>query len=48
MALHCLEILLAMARPGSFDRFNADVFSEELADFRAVSAGRENPQGHPV
>lgn len=44
MALHCLDILLP--RPGSFDRFRADVFAEELADFRAVVSGRENPHGY--
>ncbi|MBE0431569.1 MAG: phosphotransferase [Dehalococcoidia bacterium] len=44
MALHCLDILLP--RPRSFDRFDPDVFAEELADFRAVCAGRENPQGY--
>jgi thiamine kinase-like enzyme len=44
MALHCLDILLP--RVGSFDRFRADRFAEELVDFRAVVAGRENPQGY--
>jgi thiamine kinase-like enzyme len=44
MALHCLDILLP--RVGSFDRFHADTFAEELIDFRAVVAGRENPQGY--
>lgn len=44
MALHCLDILLP--RVGSFDRFDADLFAKELADFRAVVAGRENPQGY--
>lgn len=44
MALHCLDILLP--RAGSFDRFHADTFAEELVDFRAVVAGRENPQGY--
>jgi thiamine kinase-like enzyme len=44
MALHCLDILLP--RPGSFDRFRADLFGEDLTDFRAVVAGRENPHGY--
>jgi thiamine kinase-like enzyme len=44
MALHCLDILLPRAE--SFDRFDAASFVEELADFRAVVAGRENPHGY--
>ena len=44
MALHCLDILLP--RVGSFDRFHANTFVEDLVDFRAVVAGRENPQGY--
>jgi thiamine kinase-like enzyme len=44
MGLHCLDILLP--RTGSFDRFEAASFAEGLADFRAVAAGRENPQGY--
>lgn len=44
MALHCLDILLP--RDGSFDRFDAASFAEALVDFRAVVAGRENPQGY--
>jgi thiamine kinase-like enzyme len=44
MALHCLDILLP--RTGSFDRFDAASFAEGLTDFRAVVAGRENPQGY--
>lgn len=44
MALHCLDILLP--RAGSFDKFDAASFVEELTDFRAVAAGRENPQGY--
>jgi hypothetical protein len=44
MALHCLDIFLP--RVGSFDRFQADTFAEDLADFRAVVTGRENPQGY--
>ena len=44
MALHCLDILLP--RVGSFDRFRADRFAEDLVDFRAVVTGKENPQGY--
>jgi hypothetical protein len=44
MALHCLDILLP--RAGSFDTFDAHSFVENLEDFRAVAAGRENPQGY--
>lgn len=44
MAMHCLDILLP--RTASFDEFDAASFVEELADFRAVAAGRENPQGY--
>lgn len=44
MALHCLDILLP--RDGSFDRFDAGAFAEDLVDFRAVVAGEENPQGY--
>jgi thiamine kinase-like enzyme len=44
MALHCLDILLP--RVGSFDRFQAATFAEELVDFKAAVAGRENPQGY--
>ncbi|HOU14934.1 MAG TPA: phosphotransferase [Anaerolineae bacterium] len=44
MALHCLDILLP--RTGSFDEFDAASFMEELLDFKAVAAGRENPQGY--
>jgi thiamine kinase-like enzyme len=44
MALHCLDILLP--RTGSFDRFDAARFAERLIDFRAVVAGRQNPQGY--
>jgi len=44
MALHCLDIMLP--RAASFDEFDAASFVEELIDFRAVVAGRENPQGY--
>lgn len=44
MALHCLNILLP--REHSFDAFAPASFAEDLVDFRAVLAGRENPQGY--
>lgn len=44
MALHCLSIMLP--RDQSFDRFDPARFPEQLADFRAVLAGEENPQGY--
>jgi len=44
MAIHCLDILLP--RENSFDRFDADNFVHSLADFRAILAGEENPQGY--
>ena len=44
MALHCLSITLP--REQSFDRFDPVRFPEQLADFRAVLAGEENPQGY--
>jgi hypothetical protein len=44
MALHCLDILLP--RDGSFDTFDAGAFMEYLVDFKAVVAGKENPQGY--
>jgi len=44
MALHCLSILLP--RENSFDRFDANNFTNALADFRAILAGEENPQGY--
>lgn len=44
MALHCLDIILP--RVQSFDRFDAAAFAEDLRDFRAVVAGRENPHGY--
>lgn len=42
MAMHCLNIILP--RPQSFDRFDSASFATSLTDFRAVLAGRENPQ----
>lgn len=44
MAIHCLNIILPRSR--SFDRFDASIFAESLADFRAILAGRENPVGY--
>ena len=44
MALHCLNIILP--RKDSFDRFNAESFDNALKDFKAVLAGKENPQGY--
>jgi thiamine kinase-like enzyme len=44
MAIHCLSIIIP--RSQSFDRFIPDIFSESLTDFRAILAGRENPQGY--
>ena len=44
MALHCLDIILPRAE--SFDRFDANAFPEWLTDFRAIAAGKENPQGY--
>lgn len=44
MALHCLDIILP--RAGSFDRFDAGLFPENLTDFRAVVEGKENPRGY--
>jgi thiamine kinase-like enzyme len=46
MALHCLSITLP--REGSFDSFKPEHYHEALDDFRAISAGRENPQGYFV
>lgn len=43
-ALHSLAILLP--RQGSFDRFDPTAFDADLADFRALVARRENPQGY--
>jgi hypothetical protein len=44
MALHCLNILLP--REQSFDDFQPNSFSNSLRDFRAVLAGKENPEGY--
>ena len=46
MALHCLSITLP--RKGSFDSFKPKHYHEALDDFRAILAGRENPQGYFV
>ncbi len=46
MAPHCLDIILP--RAGSFDRFDAGSFAENLTDFRAVVDGEENPRGYNV
>lgn len=44
MAIHCLDVLLP--REGSFDRFTPDHLEEALEDFKAIMAGKENPQGY--
>ena len=44
MAMHCLNITLP--REKSFDKFDPASFAESLTDFRAILAGRENPQGY--
>jgi hypothetical protein len=44
MAIHCLSTILP--REQSFDRFDTDSFADSLTDFRAVLAGRENPEGY--
>jgi thiamine kinase-like enzyme len=44
MAMHCLNIILP--REQSFDEFDSDSFDESLTDFRAIFAGKENPQGY--
>lgn len=44
MSLHCLNIILP--REQGFDGFQADLFSESLRDFKAVFAGKENPEGY--
>lgn len=44
MAMHCLNITLP--REQSFDEFNPASFVESLTDFRAVLAGKENPEGY--
>jgi hypothetical protein len=38
----------SLPRKGSFDSFKPKHFHEELDDFRAILAGRENPQGYFV
>jgi len=44
MAMHCLNIILP--REQSFDEFDSDSFAESLTDFKAILAGRENPEGY--
>lgn len=44
MALHCLSIQLP--RRDSFDQFEPGNFDTNLADFRAILAGQENPHGY--
>ncbi len=44
MAMHCLNIMLP--REQSFDSFDPNHFSESLNDFRAILAGKENPEGY--
>lgn len=44
MTMHCLNIILP--RENSFDSFNPHLFSENLTDFKAIMAGKENPQGY--
>lgn len=44
MAMHCLNITLP--RENSFDKFDPASFAESLTDFRAILAGRENPEGY--
>jgi thiamine kinase-like enzyme len=44
MAMHCLNITLP--REQSFDEFDPASFAGSLTDFRAVLAGRENPEGY--
>lgn len=44
MAMHCLNIILP--REQSFDEFDPTSLDESLTDFRAILAGRENPEGY--
>jgi thiamine kinase-like enzyme len=44
MAMHCLHITLP--RFDSYDTFHPENYGEALIDFRAVLAGKENPQGY--
>jgi thiamine kinase-like enzyme len=44
MAMHCLNIMLPRER--SFDEFAPASFAESLTDFRAILAGRDNPEGY--
>lgn len=44
MAMHCLNIILP--REQSFDEFDPASFDESLTDFKAIFAGKENPEGY--
>lgn len=44
MAMHCLNIELP--RLNSYDKFDPVSFGESLTDFKAVLAGKDNPQGY--
>jgi len=44
MAMHCLNIILP--REQSFDEFDPASFRESLTDFKAILAGKENPEGY--
>jgi thiamine kinase-like enzyme len=44
MAMHCLNIILP--REQSFDEFDPTSFDESLTDFKAIFAGKENPEGY--
>ncbi|HEY2980104.1 MAG TPA: phosphotransferase [Anaerolineales bacterium] len=44
MAMHCLNITLP--REQSLDGFDSASYAETLTDFRAILAGRENPEGY--
>jgi thiamine kinase-like enzyme len=44
MAMHCLNIMLP--REQGFDEFDPASFAASLTDFRAILAGKENPEGY--
>ena len=44
MTMHCLNITLP--REQSFDEFDPASFPESLTDFKAILAGKENPEGY--
>jgi thiamine kinase-like enzyme len=44
MAMHCLDITLP--REQSFEGFDPNDYRESLTDFRAILAGKENPEGY--